>query len=447
MTANRQEPPRVGVVGLAYGGYNLGEELGPGKMREMCASLARVSVEVLAADRFVLKESDAAEAGRQLAAQKVDCILAVLTTFVPDYYIVELLRHADVPVFIWAVEREMQCISVVAGPLITATLFNLKKHYRLAGADIGDKDTLAQVVMFARAAMLRRLLRTARIGYCGGRCPIMLNMAADKGALQRILGATVIPFPLKALQDQARAVSATDARTAWKGIRREVGQVTVPDDEGMASSRYYLAARRLVAKHRLDALSINCFPHLKSRVCLAVARLNDDGIAAACEGDLHSTILMHLLGRLMGRASFNGDWLRMYPATNEVLFSHCGAGAFSLAGTRKKVCLRCSIETRDGLAVCYATAFRGPVTLANLMMGAGDLRLAVLRGRARKTDLQYEGTPLKVHFQDSPNILLQRIARCGAGHHWNGVPGDFAGELELLCAWLGVKFNDLGIGD
>ena len=33
--------PRLGLVGLAYGGYNLGEELGPGKLADMRHVLAR----------------------------------------------------------------------------------------------------------------------------------------------------------------------------------------------------------------------------------------------------------------------------------------------------------------------------------------------------------------------------------------------------------------------
>jgi L-arabinose isomerase len=479
--------PRLGVVGMAYGGYNLGEELGPAKLADMRQFLGTQPVTVNAATRFVLTESDARAAGEELARADVDCILAVITTFVPDAFIVALLEACDKPVFLWCVEREMQCISVVCGPLITATLFNLGKRYEIVGADVtpvgvpaflrsavalakaeagsSPEDrlkaghqrvdshgvgvpasaggaTLHRLLSFARAAMLLRILRTLRVGYCGGKCPIMMSMAADEYALKRLLGTTVVPLPVEEFYELAKGVSDGEAQAAWHGIKAGVGEVTALEADGLQSSRYYLAARRLVEKHRLDALSLNCFPHLKSKICLGVAKLNDDGIAAACEGDLHSTILMHALGCLTGRPAFNGDWLRMVPETNEVLFSHCGAGAFSLAGRPKDVCLRCSIETKDGLAVCYATRIRGPVTLANLMMGTdGGLRLAALCGEGVETDLSYEGTPLKVRFADGPDTLLQRIARCGAGHHWNGAEGDWTRELELLCEWSGVRWT------
>ena len=435
--------PRVGVIGLAYPGYNLGEEMCAAKLAEALSMLRRRPVDITPVARPVLDEAGARQAGEELAKADVDCILTVITTFVPDYFLTELLDRCPVPVFLWAVEREMQCIALVCGPLITASLYNLGRHYHLAGADFGDAATLSDLEVFARAAMLGRVLRTMRVGYCGGKCPIMFSLTADEYALKRILGTTVVTLPVEEFHDLAAHVRDDEAAAGWRDIKVGAGAVTALEADGLKSTRYYLAARRLAERHGLDALSLNCFPHLKSQICLGVAKLNDDGIAAACEGDLHSTILMSALARLSGRTAFNGDWLRMYPETNEVLFSHCGAGAFSLAASLGEVCLRCSIETHDGLAVCYATQPRGPVTLANLMLGNGDLRLAALCGESVPTDTEYEGTPLRVRFRDPVKQILQRLARCGAGHHWNGGFGDFMKELTLLCEWRGLMFNRL----
>lgn len=485
MKQSTQTLPRLGLVGLAYGGYNLGEELGPAKLDEMRELLAGQPVETVAAGRFVFTEADARAAGEDLARAKVDCILAVITTFVPDHFIVALLDACDTPVFLWCVEREMQCISVVCGPLIAATLYELGKPCAIVAADIpggvgralsgaatvetiGAPDPVAapdkarmegdhtparaatlhaaweSLLVFSRAALMRRLLRELRVGYCGGKNEIMFSMSADDYTLKQRFGVTTVTLPIEAFYETADAVSDADAEAAWRGIRCAVGGCTVQEADGVLSARYYLAARRLCEERGLDALSLNCFPHLKSKICLAMAKLNDDGIGAACEGDLHSTVLMHLLSRVSGQAAFNGDWLRMFEDERAVLFSHCGAGAFSLAGCPSYVRLQASIETNDGLAVCYPTAPRGPVTLANLMGARDTFRLAAMRGESLPTDTSYEGTPLKVRFDASPDAMLQRIARCGAGHHWNGVFGDYTRELELLCEWAGVKWTRVG---
>ena len=435
--------PRIGVVGMAYGGYNLGEELGEAKLAEMLRLLSGQPLDAAAASRFVLTEADAREAGVQLAAANVDCIVVVITTFVPDYFITELLDACDKPVFLWCVERELQCISVVCGPLITATLYNLEKHYALYGADLGDAATTVELMDFARAAMLQRILRELRVGFSGGKCPMMFSMSFDEYLIKRQLGTTVVNIPVEEFYELEKMIPDSEVAAYWTDLKSKIGMVTASEEDGLQSSRYYLAALRIVEKHRLNALSLNCFPHLKSRICLGVARLNDAGIAAGCEGDLHSTILMHALRNLTGRPAFNGDWLRMYPEQREVMFSHCGAGAFDLAENGKAVCLQCSIETKDGLAVCYATHLPGDVTLANLMFGRGTLRLSVLRGEGVPTDLQYEGTPLRVRFSQTPQELLQRIAGCGAGHHWMAGPGDWNGVLSKLCAWRGISYNHL----
>lgn len=440
MQRNQREP-RVGVVGFAYPGYNLGEKMCGAKLEEMLNVLQGESLELVRSKYLVLNEAGARKAGEELAGAGVDCVLAVITTFVPDHFIVEVLDRCDVPVFLWAIERELSCISLVCGPLITATLFELKKHYRLAGSDIGHADTLVELLVFARAAMLRRVLRTLRVGYVGGKPPIMFSMTADDYTLKRVLGATTVTFPIEEFYSRAKEVQENEAVRCWQEVKSCVGRVSVTDADGVLSTRYYLAAMSMCQDYDLDALSLNCFPHLKSKVCLAVARQNDTGIPAACEGDLHSTILMYLLYCLTGRAAFNGDFLRMYPETNDVLFSHCGAGAFSLAASKNEICLQASVETRDGLAVCYPTKADGPMTLINLTGGRDTLRLAAMCGEAVATDLEYEGTPLRVRFEEPVREILQRIARTGAGHHWNGMRGDFRHEFALLCEFLGMRFN------
>ena len=76
---------------------------------------------------------------------------------------------------------------------------------------------------------------------------------------------------------------------------------------------------------------------------------------------------MRLLYLLAGRAAGNGDLLRLYEAANEILFSHCGAGAFSLARSPREIALHASIETHDGLAVFYPADQPGTVTALNLV--------------------------------------------------------------------------------
>jgi L-fucose isomerase-like protein len=198
---------------------------------------------------------------------------------------------------------------------------------------------------------------------------------------------------------------------------------------------------RMAEEMNLDALSINCWTHLKSKICLPVARFNDRGIGAGCEGDLHSTILMRLLYGVTGRAALNGDFMRLFPDENHILFSHCGAGSFSMARSRADITLHESIETRDGIGVFFPADQPGTVTAVNLMGSRAGYRLSVLVGDVQKTDMQYEGNPIRISFDRPVGDILQAAVRHGAGHHWSIAYGNLVDELELLCRFLHVDFH------
>ena len=270
---------------------------------------------------------------------------------------------------------------------------------------------------------------------------IMFSMAVDELGLTRTFGVTVIPIRDFEYTLRSERVAEEEAREDWQGVTRRVGRVDVKDVEGVTASRGYLAMEALAAEMKLDALSINCWVHLKSRICLPVARLNDQGIGAGCEGDLHSTILMRLLYVLSGRSTINGDFLRLFPEENQIMFSHCGAGPFSMARSTKDIVLHASQETGDGVGVFYPADQPGTVTAVNLMGSREGYRLTALCGEVDTTDMAYEGNPMRVHFRTPVADILQTVVDAGAGHHWTITYGDFTEELRLLSRFLSVRFT------
>jgi len=443
LTTDPTRRPRVGVVTMAFPGYYLGEEMAQAKHAEMLAQLRGLELEPAGYDPVVMDAAAARQAGRELAGQGLDLLCIALATFVPDHYLVELLDECDLPVFLWAIEREINCLSLVGGLLINPTLYELGKHYQLYGADTGDAQATARLLSYARAAMLRQELRRMHVGYLGSNPDIMFSMAVDAYGLKRALGVNIVPLRDFEYPQRQAAISDDEARADWESVRGAVGRIEVAEVDALEASKGYLAMKRMAAELRLDALSLNCWPQLKSRICLPIARLNDDGISAACEGDLHSTILMRLLYLLAGRAAGNGDLLRLYEAPNEILFSHCGAGAFSLARSPREIALHASIETHDGLAVFYPADQPGTVTALNLV-GAGDsLRLAAMVGQVAETDMHYEGTPMRLRFDRRVREIVQAAVGCGAGHHWNLAYGDWSREFELLCQLLNIRYTCL----
>ena len=433
--------PKIGVAVMAYPGNGLGEEkCNPhvGMVREM---LAQKHMDALVYPDLVLTDAQARRAGEMLNAQDIDVLLIVLSTFVPDYFLVELLDKCSLPVFLWSYEWFINSLSIVGGMLITGGLHGIGAKYALGSGDLFDVAVFRKFEAFANAAMLYKRLKDARVGASGGKNHIMLSMTWNEFALKRALGVNVINIPVEELYREAERIDSAAVEASWKETCGAVGRVTVPQRDGLLSSSLYLACLRLAQKYQLDGYSINCFPELKSKICLAVARMNDAGIAAGCEGDLNSTVMMLILNRLSGKAGFNGDFLWMYRESNSILFSHCGAGAFSLAEKREDVVLIPSIETCDGCAVCYPTYARGDYTLLNMMVGENGMRIFALKGQAVKTDLEYSGTPIRVSFERKIDDILSDCVRDGTGHHWSGAPGDHVETIRWLCKFAGIEFR------
>lgn len=432
--------PKVGFVTMALPGYFLGEEMCDSKRLEGLAMLERAGYEVCDAPS-VFSPEEAFQAGKQFQTENVDCLVVLLATFVADYFVTELVKACDKPVFLWALDREVTCITMVCTPLITASLKTLEKDCCVVCGEIDDAYCLEQLAHYSRAAMLKNQLYGARIGYSGHKPEIMFSMAANEYLLDKTLGISVVNLPIEDFYKEAEKQDAEAVREKWESMRGCFGCIDVREEDALLSIRYYLAARAQVEQKKLKAYSLNCFPNLKAKICLGIAMLNDECIGAGCEGDLHASILMTMVGWLSGQAAFNGDFLQLAPKDNIITFSHCGAGALSLAGGCKNICLKRSIETNDGLSVFYETQMPGTVTLVNLMNGSDHLRLSVMRAESVKDPSGYEGNPLALKFDGDVRTMPDVLAQAGTGHHWVGIQGDWVEEFRLFARMTGLKYT------
>lgn len=89
---------------------------------------------------------------------------------------------------------------------------------------------------------------------------------------------------------------------------------------------FYGAMKRVVERHELAGVSLRCFDllgDLKTTGCLALAILNAEGIAAACEGDKKSLLSMLLATSITGEHAFMVNPSFLDPQSGEMIFAHC----------------------------------------------------------------------------------------------------------------------------
>jgi len=97
-------------------------------------------------------------------------------------------------------------------------------------------------------------------------------------------------------------------------------------DPGMKGAEaIYQRMKEIIAKHKLDGITLRCFDLFtacKNTGCLAVSKLNDEGIPAACEGDIPVLLTMMACKKLTGEIGFLGSPARVQP-DGQILLAKC----------------------------------------------------------------------------------------------------------------------------
>ena len=97
-------------------------------------------------------------------------------------------------------------------------------------------------------------------------------------------------------------------------------------DPGMKGAEaVYERLKEIVLQNDLQGVTLRCFDLLstvKNTGCIALSKLNDEGIPAACEGDIPTLLTMMLAKKLTGELCFQVNPARIQP-DGEMLFAHC----------------------------------------------------------------------------------------------------------------------------
>lgn len=144
-----------------------------------------------------------------------------------------------------------------------------------------------------------------RIGVIGAPSDWLIASDVDYAKASARLGVEMVDVPIEELVDEIRK-SNCDLRS-FQG-----------------SEAVYEALKELVEKYALNALTLRCFDLLSlvgNTGCLALARLNSEGIVSSCEGDIPALITMLIAAKLTGCPGFQCNLSRI--RGDELLFAHC----------------------------------------------------------------------------------------------------------------------------
>ena len=183
----------------------------------------------------------------------------------------------------------------------------------------GDADYISKrIQLLAKVGEARKSLKGCWLGIIGEPSDWLISSNADKEAVMQRLGVSLINIPIQELLD---TMAVTPLREANEQASDDAIRNALP-----VANQIYDALKTIVERHQLQGFTIRCFDLLTAvhnTGCLALAKLNAEGIVAGCEGDVPAMLSMKIAQSLLGVSGFQANPASINPETGEVLFAHC----------------------------------------------------------------------------------------------------------------------------
>jgi L-fucose isomerase-like protein len=361
-----------------------------------------------------------AGAGGRLAAAAASVPIAAVLTGGTEAQVLKWAEASTGPVILLALPHSN---SLPACLEILASLTRLGRGGRIVVADRGDwkSDLAAAAKLVALGAFMRR----ARVGLLGGPSDWLTASSPAPSLVTEAWGPEVVSIPLAEVVARVAGRNDADLRLVAEMERASAGTVEPDGATLLGAASLYRALKDLASEHRLDALTIRCFDvlgELCNTGCLAVSRLNDEGLTAACEGDLPSLLTMMVLGGVSGQPCFMANPSDVAVEEGLITFAHCTIPLRLVSAFR----LRSHFESGIGAAVEGTIAAR-EMTVARVG-GPGLRSVRAFAGevipeasRPRRDDLCRTQVTLRV----SP-VEARLLLDLPLGNHHILTPGRYA---------------------
>ena len=203
----------------------------------------------------------------------------------------------------------------------------LENHNKLCFLLAGDENHIANMIKhIASIISAYKSVKDNRLGLIGGASSWLIASPVEPKVIYTNFKQNIIKIKMSELeelieQEEKEMLDLKEVNHSSELIAKAENQ----EDLEMALV-IYKALKRLVAKYQLNGLTIRCFDIIKkykNTACLALALLNEEGITAGCEGDIHSLVTMHIVNSLTNRSSFMANPSKFNYEDQSIMLAHC----------------------------------------------------------------------------------------------------------------------------
>ena len=296
------------------------------------------------------------------------------------------------------------------------------KQQGLKGEIIHGSDDYIRhrVAVLRQVEAARMRLSATCLGVIGKPSDWLISSGVDRDEVYEKLGIWLKDIPMEALLrrfEKARFDGEWTDKPMTPAVRN-----AYPD-----AVRIYQALKALIEDERLNGFTLRCFDlltALHNTGCLALARLNAEGIPAGCEGDIPALLSLAVVQAALGRPGFQANPSRIDPSTGEMLFAHCTVGLNLVDG------YDFDTHFESGIGVGIRGHFpEGPVTVYKLSGDLGRRFIAEgeVLGNQAECDLCRTQVIVRLSPEDARYFLTDPI-----GNHHILVPGHHKALLEEI---------------
>ena len=199
-------------------------------------------------------------------------------------------------------------------------ILSFLRQQQIGGEVIHGSEVYVQqrVTSLAKVGEALQKLKGLKLGVVGEPSDWLIASTVNRQVVADRLGINIVDIPMTTLLDTIRQIPLS---TPHEKSDREEIQRALP-----GALQIYDALSFLVERHQLQGLTLRCFDLLtavKNTGCMALAKLNAEGVVAGCEGDIPTMLTMAIAKAVTGVSGFQCNPSRIDSESGELLFAHC----------------------------------------------------------------------------------------------------------------------------
>lgn len=409
-----------------------------------------VYIESLNDEGMLMRYDEAFLVKEQMKRERVDALFFPHCNFGQEEAVARLARDMQVPVLIWGPRdgcpdglewrpTDSQC-GMFAGTKVLAR-YNVTFSY-IENCGLDDAVFEEEFAQFLAVVDVIKAFRGMRVAVVSNRPKEFLSVMVNEAELLEKFDIELVPAESTLILDMVEKNLAENR----EGLEKLLASLeeTGLDISRLGDKKYPLAAIELsllefAKENRCTAMSCECWQMFRSRYgimpCFVFGDLNDKGLPAACENDIHAAImsLMAVAARRYQMPSYVADLTIRHPENDRAeLLWHCGPFAKTLKrkGTKGYIVEggQGFYEIEHGIhSVLRFDGLRG-----EYYMFAGTGR--GVEGPVTNGNYIWLETDNWIHWEKK-FIFGPYI------HHIVGIPGDVIDIMREACRYLGIHFD------